>query len=74
MTYFESKGVEIQGNCLNEFQARKQFERSCECCCMRGLRINCDSCAVKAAHEQVLDAFASSKLSSRIASIRHCQA
>lgn len=74
MTYFEAKGVDIQCSCQNEFQSRKQFERSCECCCTRGLRIDCDSCAIRSAHENLLEAFASRKISARAASVRHCQA
>lgn len=73
MTYFEAKGIEIQGNSLNEFQARKQFENSCERCCMRGLRIDCDACGIKAAHERVIEAFSERKLAASISAIRRCQ-
>ena len=57
MTLFEVNGVDRQVNCSNEFQARKQFRRSCEMCCARGLYIDCDCCAIRAAHEAILESF-----------------
>lgn len=62
MTAFESKGVDIQTSCRNKFQAEKCFEHSCELCCNKGLRIRCDSCAIKCAHERVIGAFAERKV------------
>lgn len=51
MSGFESRGVELQMESTSEFQARKRFERSCDLCCNRGMRIECDRCAIKTAHE-----------------------
>lgn len=57
MTAFEAKGIELQETALTRSQAQSRFEYSCKLCCTRGLRLDCDSCAIKCAHEVVDDAF-----------------
>lgn len=55
MTHFERIGAEWQESALNAHQAIKSFNRSCEICCERGYRIDCDRCEIKAAHVLKMD-------------------
>lgn len=55
MFHFERIGREWQESATSAFQARKSFRRSCEICCERGYRIDCDRCEIRAAHERQLD-------------------
>ena len=55
MTAFESRGAELQMDSASGFQARKRFENSCKLCCNRGLRIECDRCGIRVAHETFMD-------------------
>lgn len=54
MTRFEQVGVRIQSESRSIQHAKHSFENSCNICCCRGLRIECDTCAIRAAHEQVV--------------------
>lgn len=56
MTGFERKGCELQMECESVRQAVKTFEYSCNVCCMKGVRITCDRCAIAATHENVVAA------------------
>jgi len=53
MTAFESRGVELQMECESKSQAEKRFEHSCNLCCKRGLRIECDRCAISVVHDKI---------------------
>lgn len=55
MTGFERKGVELQEEASTMEQACRAFAYSCKVCCERGIRINCDRCAISVAHESKLD-------------------
>jgi hypothetical protein len=37
---FEEKGIEVQNRAYDKAWAIKQFENSCNICCMRGLQID----------------------------------
>lgn len=54
MTRFEEIGKEHQLNARSIHEAKKRFEVSCEICSTRGLRVECDSCAIRFAHEGVV--------------------
>ena len=41
MTYFETVGVDYQYNAKNIKEANKAFEYSCNCCCTKGIHIEC---------------------------------
>lgn len=56
MTKFEQVGVTFQHEAENKAQARRSFRHSCTCCCNRGMRIECDRCAIAVAHEHVIAA------------------
>lgn len=52
---FENVGASLQWNARNAWQAKKLFEHSCELCCLRGLRIECERCHIQAAHNYVME-------------------
>lgn len=54
MTKFEQIGVNIQNDCTTIEEARKAFKYSCNCCCNRGMHINCDRCAISQANIQTI--------------------
>ena len=58
MTRFEQVGVNYQYNAETKNQALKSFMHSCYCCCMKGMRIDCDRCAIAEAHKNVVACFA----------------
>ena len=51
MTKFEQRGVELQYDSDSRKEAIQRFSYSCDVCCDRGLRIECDRCATKATHD-----------------------
>lgn len=57
MTKFEQVGVNMQYDSTTKEMAQKKFSRSCECCCNRGMHINCDMCAIETAHKLVMATF-----------------
>lgn len=58
MTKFETIGVNFQYNANNTEQANRSFQYSCDCCCNKGMRIDCDRCAIAHAHSLVAAYFA----------------
>lgn len=56
MSSFEQRGVDIQLNARTQDHAKESFERSCDICCLRGLRIDCDRCAIRVVHERLINA------------------
>jgi hypothetical protein len=57
MTKFEQVGVNYQYDANTKEEANRAFKYSCNCCCQRGLRIECDRCAISCAHNLVIAAF-----------------
>lgn len=57
MTKFEQVGVNYQYDANNIKEANKSFKYSCECCCNKGLRLNCDRCAIAHTHNLVVAYF-----------------
>lgn len=56
MTKFEQVGVNFQHDAITKEQARRSFDYSCNCCCNRGMHIDCDRCAIAAAHKLTIAA------------------
>lgn len=56
MTGFERRGCEIQMDSQTVPEATRNFEYSCRVCCNRGIRIDCDRCAIAITHENVVAA------------------
>ena len=61
MIKFERVGVNIQYSANSAEQANKSFEYSCECCCNKGIRLNCDKCAIAHVHSLVVAYFDDTK-------------
>lgn len=62
MTKFEQVGVNYQNDAESKEQANRSFRYSCECCCNRGLHIECDRCAIAVAHNLTIAAFENKKV------------
>lgn len=54
MTEFEQIGVERQLESETKREALKNFKRSCEVCCYRGMRIDCERCSIAFVHSEVV--------------------
>lgn len=61
MTKFEQVGVNLQYESLTKEIAVKRFSRSCECCCNKGMHIDCDKCAITTVHQLVIASFENNK-------------
>lgn len=57
MTKFEQVGVNMQYESPTKEMAQKRFSRSCDCCCKKGLRIECSRCAIDTVHRLVIASF-----------------
>lgn len=57
MTKFEQIGVERQIDCDSKREALRCFMHSCKVCCYRGMRIDCDKCAIAYVHKEVIACF-----------------
>lgn len=57
MTKFEQIGVGYQYGAQSKEDANRSFAYSCKCCCQRGMRIECDRCAIDIAHNLVIATF-----------------
>lgn len=57
MTRFERVGVNYQYEASNIKEANKAFRHSCNCCCHKGKRIDCDRCAIAFNHNLVVAYF-----------------
>ena len=57
MTKFEQVGINIQYSAISKEDALKKFEYSCNVCCTRGMRIDCDHCAISCVHQQIIATF-----------------
>ena len=57
MTKFETIGVNYQYDANNKEEANKAFSYSCNCCCQKGMRIDCDKCAIAHTHALVVAFF-----------------
>ena len=58
MTKFEQVGVNFQYDATSIEQANRSFAYSCNCCCHKGMRIDCDKCAIAHTHNLVVACFA----------------
>ena len=62
MPKFEQVGVNYQNDAESKEQANRSFRYSCECCCTRGMHIECDRCAIAVAHNLTIAAFENNKV------------
>ncbi len=61
MTKFEQIGVNYQYDADNIDEANKSFLHSCNCCCNKGMRLDCDKCAIAHTHSLVIAYFDNEK-------------
>lgn len=57
MTKFEQVGINIQMSAYSKEDAIKKFHYSCNVCCCKGMRIDCDRCAIAYHHNQLVAYF-----------------
>ena len=57
MTKFETIGINYQYDASNLYEANKAFKHSCNCCCNKGIKIDCDNCGIAFAHSLVIASF-----------------
>lgn len=57
LTKFEQVGVNYQNDAMSKKEANRSFRHSCRVCCERGIRVECDRCAIAATHDAVVAAF-----------------
>ena len=58
MTKFETVGVNYQHAARSLEEAKKAFVYSCNCCCNKGIRIDCDKCSIAFVHNLVVAHYA----------------
>lgn len=61
MTKFEQIGVGFQYDAANKAEANRSFRYSCRVCCERGMRLECDRCAIAAVHDMTIASFCPGK-------------
>lgn len=57
MRKFEQIGVNHQYAAATKEAAIKSFNISCNICCYKGMRIECDRCAISEAHGLIMACF-----------------
>lgn len=57
MTKFETIGIQAQLDAETKQQAMKSFKWSCDCCCYRGMKLDCDKCAIAHTHKETIAIF-----------------
>lgn len=57
MRKFEQIGVNYQYTAATKEAAIKSFNISCNICCYKGMRIECDRCAISEAHGLIMACF-----------------
>lgn len=57
MTKFEQIGVNYQYDAVNADGARKAFQKSCTCCCNKGIQLDCDRYSIAYVHNLVMAYF-----------------
>jgi hypothetical protein len=65
MYKFEQVGVNKQYAANSKAEAQKAFAYSCDCCCNKGMRLDCDTCAIANVHSLVMACFDSTKLTGK---------
>ena len=61
MTKFEQVGVNYQYDADTKEAARRAFRYSCNCCCNRGMKIDCEKCSIAFVHSLVIACFDNGK-------------
>ena len=56
MTKFEQVGINHLNESETKREAQRSFNWSCECCCTRGMHIECDRCAIAQCYQNTMAA------------------
>ena len=51
MTKFEQRGILFQQTSTTKEEALSKFAHSCDVCCSRGIRLDCDRCGIAVCHK-----------------------
>lgn len=54
MTKFEQIGINHLYLATDKASLNRTFNRSCTCCCYKGMHIDCDHCAIEATHSMLV--------------------
>ncbi|MCM1440027.1 MAG: hypothetical protein NC131_12625 [Roseburia sp.] len=54
MSKFETIGVQNLEDCVTKQELRKAHQRSCRCCCKRGMKLDCEHCAIDCVYHQIM--------------------
>ena len=54
MTKFETIGINIQMSSHSKDDALQKFNYSCNLCCTKGMRIECERCGIAVVHSQIM--------------------
>ena len=57
MTKIEQISVNRQYEDETVREANKAFDHSCDCCCNRGMKIDCERCSIEFVHSLVVACF-----------------
>ena len=57
MTKFEQIGVTRQYEATTKSEAIKSFAHSCDVCCNKGMRLDCDKCTIAYTNKLVVACF-----------------
>ena len=57
MTKFETIGTQRQYDSASKYEADRNYRISCNICCSRGMKLDCDRCAIEVAHSLVVATF-----------------
>lgn len=57
MTKFEQIGINHLYLATDKAHLNKTFNYSCNCCCYKGMHIECDHCAISATHSMLVAIF-----------------
>ena len=57
MTKFEQVGINHLYLADTKVQLNRTFTHSCDCCCYKGMRLDCDHCAIAATHSMLIALF-----------------
>ena len=59
MTKFEQRGILFQQTSTTKEEAQSKFAHSCDVCCSRGIKIDCDRCGIAVCHKLTISVFES---------------
>ena len=57
MCKFETIGAERQYESASKYEADRNFKISCNICCHRGMKLDCDHCGIAVAHSLMVATF-----------------